>query len=407
VALKGEYQHILEMESVVSKIEEQKKRLNDSHFNAKTITENFVGEVFHELEGAVEQLESRMKDKTFENSIGVGTLETVVKMDNEPGSHPTSQSAPSSNGEPNKEALSSSKLGYLQNNGSAASSKSPKVGTVSTLIDAENNQYVLVRPVDPTIHYEDFNFFHDLIYLWLCSFVFGYICDFFTLPMFFGYISAGVVLGPSGVNYIKVRFEMVNLIFWMPLLLRWYKNTIQVETLAQFGVLFILYELGLEFSFDKIRKIWRVAAIGGSLILWLIIASIVLMGYQFGVPLTEATLIGSALSLSSTAVVVKCLGEDSSESIYGRAILGILVIQDVALSFLLALLPAFVKSGLEIMTTVVVIFLKALAFIGTAIFLGHYPVHALIGRLRTSGNHELQALGCICICLISVQVVSS
>ena len=117
-----------------------------------------------------------------------------------------------------------------------------------TIIDEQNNEYVLNRPSDTTIHYEDTALLSDVIELMIGSFVGGFVCNLFHVPginykliiAFFGYVSVGILLGPGGYDKIK--------------------NLIQIETISQFGVIFILFFLGLEFKVDKIRSSWKICA---------------------------------------------------------------------------------------------------------------------------------------------------
>ncbi|CAB87698.1 putative potassium transport protein [Arabidopsis thaliana] len=111
-------------------------------------------------------------------------------------------------------------------------------------------------------------------------------------PVITGYLLAGSIIGPGGLNFIS---EMV-----------------QVETVAQFGVVFLLFALGLEFSTAKLC--------GGKR--------------------SEGVFVGAFLSMSSTAVVLKFLMEkNSTNSLHGQVTIGILILQDCAVGLLFALLP--------------------------------------------------------------------
>ena len=103
------------------------------------------------------------------------------------------------------------------------------------LIDSSSNQYILSRPRDVTIPIEDHHFVHDIILIVLLSFFLGGVCSVFKVPCLFGYIFAGIVLGPTGWNLVG--------------------SVVQVETLGEVGVIFIIFMVGLEFSLQKLQKV--------------------------------------------------------------------------------------------------------------------------------------------------------
>jgi Kef-type K+ transport system membrane component KefB len=103
------------------------------------------------------------------------------------------------------------------------------------LVDSASNQYILSHPHDITVAIEDHRFIHDIINLLLLSFLLGIVCSLFKIPSLSGYIFAGMVLGPSGYNTII--------------------SVVQVETIGEFGVFFIVFAVGLEFSPDKLHKV--------------------------------------------------------------------------------------------------------------------------------------------------------
>ncbi|RUS26494.1 Sodium/hydrogen exchanger family-domain-containing protein [Jimgerdemannia flammicorona] len=235
-------------------------------------------------------------------------------------------------------------------------------GKLITLIDQENNQYVLTRPFDTTVWYE----------------------------AFFGYIMAGCMLGPSGYNVIQ--------------------QLIQTETLAQLGVVFIVFVLGLEFSIDKIKSMWRLALGGALLILFGSVLCFVIGGLLLGASFNEAIFVGACVSLSSTAVVVKCVKLEELEHLYG-----LLVMQDVLLGLMLAVIPALARSGIDIMFAVgkLVISMAAFGFISYIIvravplvpkFLRRFRSTTPGSSLATKPNQELLLLGTVATCLVLLLV---
>ncbi|KAG0167931.1 Transmembrane and coiled-coil domains-containing protein 3 [Apophysomyces sp. BC1034] len=249
-----------------------------------------------------------------------------------------------------------------------------------TLIDQDNNEYIMTRPSDTTVIYEDMQLLHDLILILVLSFVFGWLFSIIGLPAFFGYILAGILAGPSGYNLIK--------------------ELIQTETLAQLGVVLIVFVLGVEFSLEKIQAMWRLALGGAVMILMVTVVFFVLMGAALGATAKESIFLGMCISLSSTAVVVKCIKLDHLEHLYG-----LLVMQDVILGFMLAVIPALAKSGIQVFFAILKIALSFAIFglvcYAIARLLPVLPraIRRMFPKKSIQQNHELMLLGTIAICM--------
>ena len=126
-----------------------------------------------------------------------------------------------------------------------------------------------------------------------------------------GYLLAGILLGPAGTG--------------------WIGNVEDVQVLAELGVALLLFTIGLEFSWSRLRESGPVALFGGSvqILLTALIGS--LAAIALGLPIAEATVVGAALSLSSTAVVLRVLDDRAEiDSLPGRNAFGILLLQDLA-----------------------------------------------------------------------------
>ena len=130
-------------------------------------------------------------------------------------------------------------------------------------------------------------------------------------PAVVGYIFAGFVLGPSGLELVE--------------------NEESIGLLAELGMLLLLYVIGMELSLRAFRRIWKIAVttvilqtLGALLMVWLI-------SHQFNWPVTAILLLGFVLALSSTAVAVKMLEDiDELRTRTGRITVGILIAQDLA-----------------------------------------------------------------------------
>ncbi|XP_071929587.1 K(+) efflux antiporter 5-like isoform X3 [Coffea arabica] len=168
----------------------------------------------------------------------------------------------------------------------------------TTLIDNDHNRYVMSNKKSkyPVLQV-DLRLISDLVVVVVSAAIGGIIFSCLGQPVIVGYLLAGSLIGPGGLQFIS---EMV-----------------QVETFAQFGVVFLLFALGLEFSLTKLKVVGPVAVFGGLL-------QIVILMFLCG----------------STAMVVKFLVERNSNNLlHGQVTIGTLIFQDCAVGLLFALLP--------------------------------------------------------------------
>ncbi|MGV8888571.1 MAG: cation:proton antiporter [Pseudomonas sp.] len=146
------------------------------------------------------------------------------------------------------------------------------------------------------------------------------------LPPVLGYLCVGLMIGPTAFDWINESEELPDL--------------------AELGVVFLLFSLGLEFSLSKMLALRRVVFGLGSL---QVLCSGMLLGgllILLGMPITPALLLGAGLSLSSTAIVSKELGSlGEIFSSHGQNAIAVLLFQDIVAVLLLTLVPVFAGSS--------------------------------------------------------------
>lgn len=146
------------------------------------------------------------------------------------------------------------------------------------------------------------------------------------LPPVLGYLCVGLMVGPTALDWVNESDELPDL--------------------AELGVVFLLFSLGLEFSLSKMLALRRVVFGLGSL---QVLISGMLLGILlmlFGMSVTPALLLGAGLALSSTAIVSKELGSlGEIFSSHGQNAIGVLLFQDVVAVLLLTLVPVFAGSS--------------------------------------------------------------
>lgn len=188
-----------------------------------------------------------------------------------------------------------------------------------------------------------------LTLLYLLAAVLGVVvCRSLKLPPMLGYLAAGVMIGPHALALAQ--------------------NSESVRHLGEFGVVFLMFAIGLEFSLPKLRAMQRnvfglglfqVAltmgcAFGGTLLL------AAFFGGVWDVSWQTALALSGTMSMSSTAIVVKLMAERAElETEHGRRILGILLFQDLAVVPLLVLIPALGSSPDQLLSALGWALLKA------------------------------------------------
>ncbi|KAL4194305.1 hypothetical protein AMTRI_Chr05g67980 [Amborella trichopoda] len=255
-----------------------------------------------------------------------------------------------------------------------------------TLIDKMDNVFVMSNPKSkfPVLKL-DLRLISDLVVVTVSAAIGGIVFACMGQPVITGYLLAGSIIGPGGLSFVS---EMV-----------------QVETVAQFGVIFLLFALGLEFSMTKLRLVRAVAVIGGLLQIFLFMCLCGITVSVCGGKASEGVFVGTFLSMSSTAVVLKFLMERNSvNSLHGQVTMGTLILQDCAVGLLFALLPvlggnAGVLQGIISMTKSMVvlgIFLAILAvFTRTCV-----PWFLKLMISLSSQTNELYQLASVAFCLL-------
>jgi CPA2 family monovalent cation:H+ antiporter-2 len=229
---------------------------------------------------------------------------------------------------------------------------------------------------------EDFRLIVDLVTVLTAASLGGLLASVLRFPVILGYIGGGILVGPTGLGLIK--------------------ELVQVETLAQFGVAFLLFTLGVEFSLSQLKKVQGIALGGGLLqiLLTIGVTTAIALGVGWVKTPAQGIFLGAILSLSSTAVVVRIWMEmEEMETPHAQVTLGILIAQDLALGLMLAVLPAL-DQPLELMGwSLVKSLLEVALFAGGAIVAGIWVIPPLLGWVAARNSRELFLLTVIVLCL--------
>ncbi|XP_022724935.1 K(+) efflux antiporter 5-like isoform X1 [Durio zibethinus] len=230
----------------------------------------------------------------------------------------------------------------------------------------------------------DLRLISDLVVVIVSAAIGGIIFSCLGQPVIVGYLLAGSLIGPGGLKFIS---EMV-------------------ETVAQFGVVFLLLALGLEFSLAKLKVVGAVAVFGGLLQIVIFLFLFGIIAVLCGAKLSEGVFVGSFLLMSSTAIVVKFLVEQSStNALHGQVTVGTLIFQDCAVGLLFALLPVLGgSSGLlpgMISIGKLMLVLSIYLTVASVLSWSFVPCFLKLMIQISSQTNELYQLAAVAFCLLS------
>jgi len=207
-----------------------------------------------------------------------------------------------------------------------------------------------------------------------------YIFQRMKLPTILGLLLTGIIVGPSGLSLIGDRAH-------------------EVEMLAEIGVIFLLFIIGLEFSLKTLASIQRIIFIGGGVQVGLTILITYLAATFFGFSGGEAIMLGFLFSLSSTAIVLKLLQEKNEmSSPHGKIVLAILIFQDIIVVPMMLFTPIIAGNGGDVGQALLSLVLKAVLVISLVLFGARYVVPRLLHEIASVKSRELFILSIIVIC---------
>jgi len=207
-----------------------------------------------------------------------------------------------------------------------------------------------------------------LVLTYAISLVFILVLARLRVPPIVAFIIAGAVAGPTGIGIVKTQ-EEVNL-------------------LADLGIVLLLFTVGLEFSLSEIRRIWKAVVFGGTLQIAGTAAVLMLVLFLAVHETWRVSLfIGLFVALSSTAIVLRELSaRNQLDAPHGRLMVGVLLLQDLAIVGLLLLVP--ILSGKTQMSTVPFVLLRAAAAIGAVAVVSRLVLPVLFRLVAQSGRRE-------------------
>ncbi|EDX86204.1 transporter, CPA2 family [Synechococcus sp. PCC 7335] len=209
----------------------------------------------------------------------------------------------------------------------------------------------------------------------------GYFVSRLSQPVLLGYLGSGLIIGPLGLNLIR--------------------DTANIQELAEIGVAFLLFALGVQFSLEELNRVRNIALQGSLCQIGITTALVTAIMLSFGWvdSLAQGLFWGALLSLSSTAVALKTLTErGETNTRHGQIMLAILIAQDLALGLMLAVVPAINQPG-PLWQVVGLVLLKVSSFLVAAVLVGRFVIPTVIRQVALTESNELFLLTLIALCL--------
>ena len=208
-----------------------------------------------------------------------------------------------------------------------------------------------------------------------------YLAHRIRIPSIVSFLAAGLIIGPSS-------FALIS-------------NTHQIETLAEIGVILLLFTIGLEFSLSRLMKIKKYLLLeGGSQIFLTTGAVISVAAFILDFPLKQTIFFGFLVALSSTAIVLKLYADRGEiHSLHGNIAVGILLFQDLCIVPMMLIIPILgVQAGKGVLSFLLVI-VKSVLAIGGIILMAKILFPWIMERMVATRIRESFTLTIILFCL--------
>lgn len=217
-------------------------------------------------------------------------------------------------------------------------------------------------------------FFRDLAYVFGAAFVGGGVAKALRQPLILGYVLGGFLIGPFTPGPVLSEIH-------------------QFEVLAEIGVILLMYSIGLEFSFGELLQVKWVAIFGAPLGIVFSVGLGVAAGWLMGWNTTQGIAVGAIVSVASTMVLSRLLADRGElRSPHGHVMIGITLVEDLAVVILTVLLPSLTNlTGGHFLTLGIAVG-KALLILTPVMFVAAKLVPPLMKRLNQAESEELYLL---------------
>ncbi len=223
-------------------------------------------------------------------------------------------------------------------------------------------------------------FVEDLALVFLVAAITTVICKKLRQPVVLGYLIAGAIVGPS-----------------VPIPL--FADMDRIHALSELGVIFVMFAIGLEFSF---RKMLRLASTSGIIAL-IQIALMIWLGYligqAFGWSASESFYTGAMLAISSTMIIAKAFSEQGVGQRVKELVIGVLIFEDLVAVLLIAILTAFSGASESATTVLPRTALQLIAFLAALVLIGFFVVPRSVRSIVKLNDAETLLIFGVGVCM--------
>lgn len=208
-------------------------------------------------------------------------------------------------------------------------------------------------------------------------------------PVVLGYLLSGIIVGPHLPPY--------DLVADVP----------SLHTLSELGVIFLMFSLGLDFSFHKLKRVGSPAIITGLIEVVFILFIGIGLGKILGWPIYDCIFLGAALAISSTTIIIKAMEElGLKNKHFAELVFGVLVVEDLLAILLLAGLSIIVGTHAALTATLVDSGIKLFIVVGSWFLVGYFLIPSLIRKLVDVANQETLTIVSVALCLLLVYIAA-
>ncbi len=210
----------------------------------------------------------------------------------------------------------------------------------------------------------------------------------FRIPGIVGFILTGMLIGPYGLGFIE--------------------GTEFIDVLAEIGIIFLLFTIGMQFSFRTLYEMRKIVMIGGSLQVLLTIIATMAISYLFGVTTAQALFFGFLVCHSSTAIALKLYQDRAEiESPQARVTLGISIFQDIITIPMLIALPILAGETTDIAGALFQLGITLVILFAAVLAISVYAIPRFMNRITGIRSPEIFLLSILLICFVVTYITAS
>lgn len=222
----------------------------------------------------------------------------------------------------------------------------------------------------------------DLTVVMTIAAVMTILCHRFRQPVVIGYLLAGLIIGPYTPPLALVR------------------DLNSIHSMAELGLVFLMFALGLEFSLPKLQKVWTPALLGASFEVLGMLGIGYLLGRVFGWTHGNSIFLGAILSMSSTTIIVKVFTDlKLLKKDFAQVVFGILILEDIVAVLILSVLSGIGASGEDKVLLLASSMAKIAFFIILFLVFGFLLIPRLLRWIAAFQNKEIMGIVALGLCL--------